>query len=201
MENKLDNSKCPISKLPSLIKFSLIQFLKSYCLRALLGLFKYLILQKGYKSLNILKLLSTIFNTTNLRTGLFLSLMPFLYELINIFFNPHRRKLITFLAGFISSLIGVVISENNDFMTFVILSVFTRSLHAAIQVILTENGYSTENRLLSYSGFWAASAAFLFITYFHPSFKPIQKLVLTYACPYGNELKEFTDIGEGLRLV
>jgi hypothetical protein len=195
-------SKCPISKLPSLFKFLITQFTKFYSLRALIGLIKFLIFQRGYKKPNLFqKILSTLFNTSNLRTGLFLSLMPFLYELIPIFFNPNKKKLVTFIAGFISSLVGILISEKNDVMTFVILSVFIRSLHSAIQVLLKEKGYPTESRVTSYTVFWIACFGFLFLSYCHPSYAPIDKLFSSYAIPTGKELEELNTIRNSIKLI
>jgi hypothetical protein len=197
-----EESKCPISKLPSLIKFFVTQFLKFYGLRACISLVKYLIFKRGYLKPNLFRILFILLDPANMKTGLFLSLMPFLFELIQNFFNPNKSsKLITFIAGFISGLAGVMVSEKGSFMRFVILSVFVRSLHSLIQVALKERGLPTESRSVTYVVFWLACLGFLYLAYFFPSYQPISSMFITYASPIGNELKELNAIREQLKII
>jgi hypothetical protein len=177
------------------------QFLKCYGLRALLGLVKYLFLQKGFKSPSFSKIIQILFNTSNIRTGLFISIMPLVFDLINLFLNKKNSTTITFLSGFISSLAGIVISENNSFMTFIILSVLVRSLYCLAQTILNKHGFKSSTRFGAYSVFFLACLGFLFIAYYHPTYGPIGDLFMSYACPVGNELAELQAIRRGVNLI
>ena len=125
--------------------------------------------------------------------------MPFIYEFIQLFNNDN--KFITFLAGFVSGLIGIIISEKVNILNFIILSVFLRSLHSLIVVWLRANNYNSQNRLISYLVFVVACFIFLFIAYFHPSYSQVNKLFFGYANVLGNEKKELTDIMNKINLV
>ena len=48
-----------------------------------------------------------------------------------------------------------------------------------------------ENKYYSYLIFWLACCGFLFIVYFHPSYKPISNLYFQYANFQGNEKLEY----------
>jgi hypothetical protein len=198
METNIDDDN-KFSKFLKLLKIFIKQFVIFFSLRGLLSLMKYLILEKGYTKINFQKLFKIFFNISHVRTGLFLSLIPFIYEFIQLYNNDS--KIITFIAGFISGLVGIIISEKANILNFIVLSIFLRSIHSLIVVWLRLNDYRSQNRLVSYVLFVIACFIFLFIAYFHPTYSQVNKLFVGYANLSGNEKQEFNDIIKKINLV
>ena len=192
-----DESK--YSKFVILLKIFLKQFIVFFSLRGLLSLMKYLILDKGYVNIDYEKLIKNFLSIKHVRTGLFLSLMPFIYEFIQLFNNDS--KFITFIAGFISGFVGIIISEKANFLNFIVLSVFLRSLHSIIVVWLRINNLKSQNRMITYALFVLACFIFLFIAYFHPNYSQVNKLFFGYANVLGNEKQELLDTMNKIKLV
>lgn len=196
-ENRESNSKeikkdCPFTKI---IKGFRRQFITFYCLRAVISLLKGVMKKKSKFSLS--ELLPLLFNFNNIRTGLFLSLMPALYKFLNFIFEHSKYfksfnldpKIFTFISGFVSSLIGILISEKANIMNFIIVSVFVRSVHSLIQVCLSRNNYKTKSKFTSYLAVWLACFGALFINFYFPKFKPISGLIDKYAL-YDGKMEE-----------
>ena len=211
-EQSTDNKKtplivpkqCPITKITNVFKK---QFMKFYLIRFLLSL-----LSKIFKvKFNIFKLsasdiFNSFFNMANLKTGLFLSLMPSLFRFLNLVLKNSKsfkgldERLITCVSGFLSSLLGIIISEKNGIMDFIILSVLVRTLHSILVVWLRKNGYPVHNRLVSFLVLTLACSTALFIYFCYPSFKPLGKLIDRYALFTGTEKVELYAMREILRV-
>ena len=87
VKNKEDYSK--------IIKNFLKLFAKVYSARILLSMFKF-IKSRAYKNFSFMNLMSYLFNLPNLRTSLFVSLIPLLYKGINIFLNCVLKHMFVF---------------------------------------------------------------------------------------------------------
>ena len=194
---------CPVTKIAK--NFSK-GFIKFYLIRFIINLLKKLFKVKfNFTRIKILELIKLFFSLENLQTGLFLSLMPSLFRFLNLILNSSKLlkfldpKVLTFLSGFISSLIGIIISEKSSIMNFVILSVMVRSSHSVLVVWLKKNGYSTHNKF-GWLVLTIASFGLLFLTFFYPSYKPITNLVNRYGLMQGTEEVEIQSVREWLRL-
>lgn len=167
-------------------------------LRSLINLIKLLIkIKMNLKKIDVQKLLDIIFDWGNLKSGLFLSIMPLIYSLLTeIIFdldeekNILKQKALVFLSGFLCALVGISFAEKFKLFNYVILSVMVRSLHSWLFVYLKKNNKKTDEKSWSYLVFWLACCGFLFMTYYHPGFKPIRKLYFRYAFFDGNEKNE-----------
>jgi hypothetical protein len=208
----LDNEKeiiiqkiCPITKI---FKSFGRNFFKFYVMRMLLSLVKKLFkVRFNIFRINPLDFIKIIFNLDNLNTGLFLSVMPSLFRFLNLIFTSSKKfknldpKLITFISGFISSLVGIMISEKANIMSFVILSVMVRSLHSLLVVWLKKKGYPTQNKIVGWAVLTLACSGVLFLTFYYPSYRPITNLVNRYSLFADSiEKAEVDSIRELLRL-
>ncbi len=195
----------------SFLKFSTKNFLKFYAIRGLLELMKKF-LKNQFKIFKypLSKFKNIFFNTDNFRTGLFLTIMPGLYKIFTSLFEKYLDKkdnekqtnseynyddkywkmLYTFISGFMASFVGIFFSEKADIMNFIILSVMIRCIHSLIYVYLKKKGYPTQSRLVAFLIFTLACFCVLFLFFFHPSYKPITKLVDRFALYQGNEKAE-----------
>ena len=140
----------------SIFLFFTKQFFKFYGIRilySLIGLINKLIRSKGF-SLNLNSILKAFFNMANLRTALFSSLMPSLYKILIKIFNNFKlfnnEKFMTFLAGFISALVGVFIEEKSQLLIFIILSIMVRCIHTAINITLIQNNINFGGKKASF---------------------------------------------------
>jgi hypothetical protein len=195
---------------PSFIKYFVKNFTKFYGIRVLLELIKKVLKhQTKIFKYSLTKLLKILFNLDNLRTALFLTIMPGLYKVFtyilkNIFemdnnkgkskpeflYDKHTDMLITFFSGFLASFIGILFAEKADIMNFVILSVMIRSMHSIIVVYLKKNGYATSNKFVAWLIFTFACFGALFLFFFHPSYKPMTKIFDRFALYQGSEKAE-----------
>jgi hypothetical protein len=196
-------------KFISIIKLFLKKLLLFSSLRSLINLIKLLFkIKLDIRKINIEKLLDVIFDWKNLKSGLFLSIMPLIYDLLTeILFdldkeeNEIKQKILVFLSGFICAFIGISISERFKLFNYVVLSVLIRSLHSLIIVYLKKNEKNTESKPWSYLIFWLACCGFLFMVYYHPGFKPIRKLYFRYAFFDGNEKLEVKNFISNTNLI
>jgi hypothetical protein len=199
--NKKD---CPFTKI---IKFFGKQFIKFFLIRFSLSLVEKILKVR----FNIFKIsLSDIFNSFfkmgNFQTGLFLSLMPSLFKLLILILKNSKfsgsldERIITFISGFISSLIGIFISEKVSILNFIILSVMVRTLHSWLVVWLKKSGYPIHNRFAGFLVLNLACAIALVIYFYYPSFKPITKLIDRYALFTGNEKEELYAMRDIIRV-
>jgi len=167
-------------------------------LRSFINLIKLLVkIKLNFKKIDTQKLLDIIFDWGNLKSGLFLSIMPLIYSLLTeIIFDLDeekdllKQKILVFLSGFICAFVGISFSEKFKLFNYVVLSVMVRSLHSWLFVYLKKKGKNTESKSWSYLTFWLACCGFLFMVYYHPAFKPIRKLYFRYAFFEGNEKRE-----------
>jgi hypothetical protein len=188
--------------IPHILKFSFKSFIKFYGIRAALSLIQ-LLLKGGLKKLNISKIIKALFNISNIKTAVFLTLMPTLYKLLEYLTSNNIKKdmLLTFINGTISSFIAILFSEKNNFMTFILISVFVRSLHSLLTVILAKKGLPTQSRLVTFFLFLLANIGFLFINFYNPTFHPVSHLFANYANFMGNEKLEIKSLTDKLRIV
>jgi hypothetical protein len=147
-----------------------------------------------------------LFDSSNLQTGLFLSLMPSLFKLLNLAFDLFNNfnldiKVTLFISGFISSLVGIICAEKTSILNFVILSVMVRSLHSLLVINLKKKGYPEHNKFIGWFILTIACTGVILSSFYNPSFMPITKLVDRYALFIGNERAELKHLREGLRIV
>jgi hypothetical protein len=202
-------SRNNMKKLLSIFKFFAVQFGKFYGLRALLSLVQGLMkINFKAKNFSFLLLYKCLFNESNLRTGLFLSVMPALFKLFNYFFellvskdNLIGQILFTFLSGFIASFLGISISEKTNIMVFVILSALVRSIHSLIVVFLKKHNIRTTSKTVTFFVFLVVCFGFLFLGFYHPEFKQISALMDRYGNVNGTEVPEIWKIRNAIKLV
>ncbi len=185
----------PKQTIPSIMKFFLTQFIKAYGFRIIYSLLKTLFSLKksGIKGFTFDLFLSAIFNMPNLRTALFISLMPTLYKMLKLLFKTYLKNespTSSFISGFISSLIAVLVEEKTDLMNFVILSVMVRVMYVIAVILIDYYNLPKFPRTANLVLFVLASIGFIFLAFCHPSFTPINKLFLNYANLEPNEVKE-----------
>jgi hypothetical protein len=203
-DKSVNRKDCPVSKIAKNFGKG---FTKFYLIRFLISLLKKLLKVKfNITKIKVLEIIKLFFSLENLQTGLFLSLMPSLFRFLNLILNSSKLlknldpRVFTFVSGFISSLIGIIISEKSSIMNFVILSVMVRSMHSMLVVWLNKNGYSTQNKFYGWLVLTIASFGVLFLTFFYPSYKPITNLVNRYGLMQGTEEVEINSFREWLRL-
>lgn len=205
-ENSTINKEKLIKEVKQDTKDFVIQFAKFYGFRALLSIAQ-LVMKRWSKilSLNTLVyLLKALFNTGNLRTGAFLSVMPYLYKVLSkmvYYFQGQEREWTTFLCGFIAGVTGILLGEKSKINNFIILSVMARSLHSMLVVYLKKKGLSTQSKLIGWFVFYLVILVFLFLNFTHPTFTPIAKLYDVYANYSGNERQEQNDMRKVLRII
>lgn len=169
----------------ALKKFS-SQFPKFYGARAALGLVNLVLKNKlKFSKYSLIEILLTMFNWNNLRTGIFLSLMPLIFSSLNIIFEKYNNtsydKLLTFISGFIASLIGILISEKVKIMNFIVLYAFVRSIHSTLVIYLNKKGMPTHNKIITWLVFAICLFTVLFMGFYYPSFHKVKNLVNSWA--------------------
>jgi hypothetical protein len=179
-------------------------FLKVYGIRVAYSLFK---LFKSKNKFTIDKLVTSTFNLGNLRTGLFVSLLPLSYkyikQLIETLFNLKDSAWITFVAGLLSSYISVCFEEKTNLVNYIILSVLARVAHSGIIILFKKlNIFQVTGKLWDFSVFFIAAFILIMINFLNPGFKPITKLLDTYS-NYVNqgEKDEMKRMREVMRIV
>ena len=193
-----------LSKLFNLLKIILKNFLKFYGIRVFLELMKKLLKhQAKILKYSLTKIIQIIFNWENVRTGLFLTIMPGLYKFFSFILQEHLTNnnnkkendkgvemIITFVSGFLASFIGIFFAEKAEIMNFIIVSIMLRSLHSTIVVFLKKKGYPSHNKFIAWLIFTIACFGVLFLFFAHPSFKSMTKLVDRFAVYIGKEKEE-----------
>lgn len=209
-------------QLVRLFKDFLLRFTKFYGIRALVSLIKKIMkLKFKINKFSSKDLFEIIFNTGNLRTGIFLSIMPFIFSLLtDVLFDVNNKryqscdnlngesnkniiknKIIVLLSGFIAALIGISFAEKGvKIMNYIILSVMIRAIHSLIVVYLKNKGKDAESKFWAFITFYIACFGFLFLAYYHPGYKPILKLYSNYANFEGNEKREIYSIIDKLNI-
>lgn len=200
-------------QLVRLFKDFLFRFIKFYGIRALVCLFKKLLkLNFRINKFSLKDLFEVLFNSGNLKTGIFLSIMPFVFSLLTeVLFDVNNKrnfsrenlnvdspnnsnlksKLIVLLSGFTAAFIGIFFAEKGvKIMNYIILSVMVRAIHSLIVVYMKNQGKETDSKFWAFITFYIACFGFLFLAYYHPGYKPILKLYSNYANFDGNEKEE-----------
>jgi len=197
-ENAVISKNDFISSLTKIFVNFIKSFIKFYGIRFLVSFSKILIkYQFNVNKISLLQLNNILFNNSNLRTGLFLSAMPGLFNLFEFiykntnYFNFINEEVFTFFNAFITSFIGTLFAEKAKILNFIILSVFMRSIHSLIVVWLNKNKLPTRNKYASWFAIFLASLGLLFLTLFYPQYKSTKKAVDKYALYTGTEAAEF----------
>lgn len=209
----MDFPKRKNRQLVRLFKDFLFRFIKFYGVRALVSLLrKVLKLKFRINKFSFKDLFEISFNIGNLKTGIFLSIMPFMFsfftevlfdvnnkrnysrESLNGEFTSNsnlKNKIIVLFSGFVAALIGISFAEKGvKIMNYIILSIMVRAIHSLIVVYLKKQGKDTDSKFWAFITFYIACFGFLFLAYYHPGYKPILKLYSNYANFEGNEKEE-----------
>lgn len=203
----IDKKNCKFEEFIKIIKIFCKQFGKFYIIRFLISLLKKLIkIRFNITKISLNDYFQLFFNSSNTQTGLFLSLMPALFKILNLAFSCFESfndnpKVATFISGFISSLVGIICAEKANFLNFIILSVMVRSLHSFLIINLKKKGYPEHNKIVGWLILTIACTGVLLSSFYNPSFRPITKLIDRYGLYFDNERDEMKHIREGLRIV
>jgi hypothetical protein len=203
-ESNFFKGKINAEKFSTLIIQFLKNFIKWYGVRVILGLLKkFMKMKSKIFTLPFDRIFKIFFNIKNVRTGLFISLLPTLFKIFNLLFtkiNLFDEKFITFISGFISSLIAILFAEKANIMNFVILSVFVRSLHSLLVVYLKNKGYPVHNKIISWIVLSLACFGALYLYFYHTSFVPMTNLIEKFAQFQGNERKEIYNFRDAVKI-
>lgn len=189
-----------------ILTISFRNFCKFYGIRALLSILKQIYKIKfKFNNFFIKDLLRTCFNSNNLRTGLFLSIMPLIYKILTeIIFKlkndgTFKEKLIVLLSGFFASFIGILISEKNvTFLNTIILSIMIRAIFSLIVVNISDKENKNKRKIWAFSSFFIISSSFLFMSHFNPGYKPTLSMILKFCDRELNDKDEFIYIAKHL---
>lgn len=168
-----------------IIKKSLSLFYKVYGIRILFSLFKF-IKGGGYKNFSIMNLITYIFNLSNLRTSVFVSLLPLLYKMIKKFLTVLRRgkneNSIVFISAMISSFVSILFEEKTKFVNYVILTILVRAVHSSCVIILKRlNILQNTGKFYDFCIFLFSACLAWSVYFLNPRFKPITELFDKYA--------------------
>jgi len=133
-----------------------------------------LLLSKGNKQ----NFLQALFSLESLRSVLCVSVLPLLYKLLIKFFgNKHFG---VFLSGFISGFIAINIEEKSNLVQFLILSLFTRCLHATFLRCNKEIQFDLPYKGLEFSLFTIINTTLIALSFLIPHFTKLVELVDTH---------------------
>jgi hypothetical protein len=167
--------------LKSILYFFVKQFAKGFGVRTVYSL---ILLLSSYKKMkhriSFSLIFKTIFSLPNLRTSLFFSITPSLNRLLHFLYKTDS-KMYTFFAGFTSGLIGVLIEEKTSLTNFVIFSILARVIHIFLNIGLDYFKIDFSGKKASFTCFLLVAIPFMLLSFYHPSYEPIRKLLDTYA--------------------
>lgn len=202
------------SKIINLLKKFLFNLCKFSGIRAIIGLIKLILkLKFSLNKINIKNFMDNLYNTANIRTGLFLSLMPFIYELFtDIIFdvkknnykksdtlhnniedgNNHsgnfekdrlREKIIVLLSGFLAAFVGILFVEKG---VKIMNYIILSILIRSIHSLIVV--YLSKRGFKTQSHFWGFMAFYLacFGFLFIVYFNPDYKPIFKLYSRYGN---------------
>ena len=189
----------------NIFTFFVKQFSKAFAVRSVYTLVTYLSSIRK-KKFSLISLFKEIIALPNIRTSLFFSLMPSLNRLFNLELSKLNTgldvRVLTFIAGFTSGLIGILIEEKTELVNFVIFSVLSRVLHILINISMNQFKIDFGGKKSSFLCFLLVSIVFILLSYYHPTFKSIKKIVDSYANFVDeNEIKEIEFKRNAMRLV
>lgn len=181
--------------LPRIIFFLIKNFTKMYILRILFMIISSLSL-KNLKKTGLLKFLfNCTFNKKNLSTATFVGILPFINDLLHLFFNNillinTNNILFTFIFGFISGFISIQYEDMTSLVKFIILSILGRVIHSLIHLVTVRNNIRFESKAFPYFCFSVLASIFNIFNLFVPDFLPITKLSDKYSFFEGREFEE-----------
>ena len=175
------------NRFSSVIKNSIILFLKVYGARIVYSLFQFYS-RKKQNTDEINSIFSALFNTGNLRTSLMVSCLPLLFDLfkrlLGIVFKKYNiensNDFIVFIAGFISSYIAICIEEKSKLLNYVVLAIVVRVIHSYFLIKYKDNN-TCQGKFWDFIFFFIAAILMIFTNFLNPSFQPITSLFDSYA--------------------
>lgn len=166
---------------------SLKMFIKVYGIRVV-----YKFIKTYAKGKNIQK---TVLNLAtpkfkNIRTSLFVSLLPFLYQILkrilsfiskNFNLSFLNMNIITFISAFISAFISISFEQKSKVVDYIVLSIMVRVIHTLLHIICKKyNIFQKTGKKFDYFIFLLAAIAMFTVHFLNPGFLPITKLFDTY---------------------
>ena len=176
IENKITEQP---DNLKSILCFFVKQFAKAFGIRSIFSLLVFFSSIKKQK-ISFSFILKKIFSLPNLRTSLFFSITPSLNRFLHYLYKTDN-KIFTFFAGFLSGLIGILIEEKTSLTNFVIFSILARVIHIFLNIGLDYLGIDFSGKKASFTCFILVSIPFMLLSFYHPTYEPIRKLMDTYA--------------------
>jgi hypothetical protein len=171
----------------SVLKNSIMLFLKVYGVRIVYSLFQFYARKKSSTE-GINSIFSALFNMGNLRTSLMISCLPLLFDVFKRFLTfifkkykiENSNDLIVFIAGFISSYIAICIEEKSKLLNYVVLAIVVRVIHSYFLIKYKDNN-PFQGKLWDFIFFFVAAILMIFTNFLNPSFQPITSLFDSYA--------------------
>jgi hypothetical protein len=181
-------------------------FLKIYGVRIIYSLINILRNRKKF-TFTFPNILKALFNLANLRTSVFVSALPVLYELfkkiiINIF-TKKDSTIVTFISSFLSGFISILFEEKTNLLSYIVMSIFVRSAHSLLLVILKHYDIlQNPGKLWDFAIFLVVALFMYTVNYLNPSYMPISKLFDNYANYVDKaEYEEMIRFRESMRIV
>ena len=205
-KNNLEEKKEKKDTFFHIFIFFVKNFSKFYGIRIIYSLYHVFSSNKSKNNFNYNLFFKTIFSLPNLRTALFGSLMPALFKIFmkifNTYFDSKYEPHFLILSSIISSLIGILIEEKTTLVNFIILSVLVRVIHNLILLFLEKYNIPYHGKIINFLVFVMVASAFIFVSFCHPSYSPIRKIVDGYAL-YKEEIekREMTTCRNALRII
>jgi len=159
-----------------LIKF-LKDFLKYFSLRSIYSIIQ-LILTKKKFNLVVNQLQQSIFSIANLKTSLFVSLIPLLFSLLRKVFGSNGKGI--FLSGFISGYLAILVEEKTPMVKFIVISIFVRLLHSIAVKVNSNSQYDIPYISYEFLTFLISSIVMVYLSFIFPQFTGITKAIDVY---------------------
>lgn len=205
MENEYNKEKVE-TKFISILKHSFNLFKKVYLVRIIYSLFK-MFKNRNKIPLSFLNLIVSVFNISNLRTGISVSSIPLVYAMFKKllgYFGIHKDSTRNiFWAGFLSALISILIEEKTNLVSFILLSIIVRIGHSALSLLCKKlNIFQEDSKTYDYFSFLLMALTMYTVNFLNPGFKPITKQFDAYN-NYLNqhEYDEMVQFRENTRIV
>jgi len=153
-----------------------INFVKYFSLRSIYSVLK-LFLSKR-KLILSKELLFHIFSLSNLRTSLFVAMLPLLFNTFKKLFGNNERGI--FLSGMLSGFIAFYFEEKTNLVKFLVLSLMVRVLYSYLIVINQNSEYDIPYFSYEFLFFLISSTAMVYISFLYPQFTGITNLFDAY---------------------
>lgn len=180
----------------SILKNSIILFLKVYGARIVYSLFQFYSRKRNAID-GINSILSALFNLGNLKTSLMVSCLPLLFDvfkrILGLIFKKYNIEysddIIIFIAGFISSYISICIEEKSKLLNYVVLAIVVRVIHSYFLIKYKDSDHF-QGKFWDFIFFFIAAVLMIFTNFLNPSFQPITSLFDSYANFINSKEKE-----------